>query len=130
MKNGWQKRHPHHDLSGGGLDLTLIQGQDQDQGQGQDHLLATCCSALRCRHFWSWPLVLALTLDQGQVQPPPRGYDRMSFLPTIPLGKARGGLEGLKLDETDAANSFLRLPMARNSPKLPLRDQSGSVENH
>ena len=37
--DGWQKRHPHHSLSGGGLDLTLIQGQDQDQGQGQDHLL-------------------------------------------------------------------------------------------
>ena len=39
LLNGWQKRHPHHSLSGGGLDLTLIQGQDQDQGQGQDHLL-------------------------------------------------------------------------------------------
>ena len=36
------------------------------------------------------------------------------------LGEARGGLAGLKLDEIDAANSFLMLPMARNASKWPV----------
>ena len=31
-----------------------------------------------------------------------------------------GGLGGLKLDEIDAANSFLMLPMARNGFKWPV----------
>ena len=39
------------------------------------------------------------------------------------LGEARGGLEGLKLDEIDAANSFLMLPMARNALSWPILNQ-------
>ena len=37
------------------------------------------------------------------------------------LGEAQGGLGGLKLDEIDAANSFLMLPMARNGFKWPVK---------
>ena len=59
-----QKRHPHHDLSGGGLDLTLIQGQDQDQGQGQDQ-------KWRQRSALRQQMVLALTLDLAQIIKPP-----------------------------------------------------------
>ena len=39
----------------------------------------------------------------------------------IPLGEARAGLGGLKLDEIDAANSFLMLPMARNGQLRPVK---------
>ena len=38
-----------------------------------------------------------------------------SDFPYLPLGEARGGLGGLKLDEIDAANSSPMLPMARRS---------------
>ena len=55
---------------GGGLDLTLIQGQDQDKGQGQDHLLPQR-AALPPFLVLALTLVLVLTLDQGQVQTPP-----------------------------------------------------------
>ena len=37
------------------------------------------------------------------------------------LGEARGGLGGFKLNEIDAANSFLMLPMARNGFKWPVK---------
>ena len=37
--------------------------------------------------------------------------------------EAQGGLGGLKLDEIDAANSFLMLPMARNGLKWPVMNQ-------
>ena len=36
------------------------------------------------------------------------------------LFEAQGGLEGLKLDEIEAANSFLMLPMARTGSKWPI----------
>ena len=42
---------------------------------------------------------------------------------------SRGDLGGLKLDEIDAANSFLMLPMARKGSKWPLRDKSRPAEN-
>ena len=42
---------------------------------------------------------------------------------TMALGEAQGGLGGLKLDEIDAANSFLMLPMARNGFKWPVISQ-------
>ena len=35
--------------------------------------------------------------------------------------RARGALGGLKLDEIDATNSFLMLPMARYSLKWPFK---------
>ena len=37
------------------------------------------------------------------------------------FGEAQGGLGGLNLDEIDAANSFLRLPMARNGLEWPFK---------
>ena len=37
------------------------------------------------------------------------------------LGEAREGLGGLKLDEIEAANSFLMLLMARNGLKWPVK---------
>ena len=40
--------------------------------------------------------------------------------PKMALGEARGDLGGPKLDEIDAANSFLMLPMARNGFKWPV----------
>ena len=38
--------------------------------------------------------------------------------------EALGGLEGLKLDEIEAANSFLMLPVARNSSKWSVWGQT------
>ena len=49
-----------------------------------------------------------------------RSQDKLVKSLCLPLGEARGGLGGLKLDEIDAANSFLMLPMARNSSKWPV----------
>ena len=66
---GWQKKHPHHSLSGGGLDLTLIQGQDQDQGQGQDHLLLQR-AALPPFLVLALTLVLTLELVQDSASQP------------------------------------------------------------
>ena len=37
------------------------------------------------------------------------------------FGRPGGDLGGLKLDEIDAANSFLMLPMARNGFKWPVK---------
>ena len=83
----WQKRHPHHSLSGGGLDLTLIQGQDQDQGQGQDQkwrqrsalqqqmvlaLTLTLVLAL-VRNIIIFSKVRVLVLNQPIIRPGPRG---------------------------------------------------------
>ena len=44
-------------------------------------------------------------------------------------GEAQEGLGGLKLDEIDAANSFLMLPMARNGLKWPVKTIQKSAEN-
>ena len=43
------------------------------------------------------------------------------FLTDFAIFEAREGLGGLKLDEIDAANSFLMLPMARNGLKWPVK---------
>ena len=44
---------------------------------------------------------------------------KVIFLAVFGHSKAPGGLGGLKLDEIDAANSFLMLPMARNGSTWP-----------
>ena len=46
------------------------------------------------------------------------------------LGKARGGLEGLKLDEIEAANPFLTLPMAKNGLQWPVISQNFPQDSH
>ena len=46
------------------------------------------------------------------------------------LPKAPGGLRGLKLDETDAANPFLTLPMAKNGLKRPVISQNFPQDSH
>ena len=43
--------------------------------------------------------------------------------------RARGALGGLKLDEIDAANSFLMLLMARNGLKWPFKGHLRPVKN-
>ena len=45
------------------------------------------------------------------------------------LGRPREGLGGLKLDEIDAANSFLMLPMARNGFKWPVKTNFSRKKN-
>ena len=40
------------------------------------------------------------------------------------------GLEGLKLDENDATNSFLMLPMARNGLKWPFKSHLRPIKTH
>ena len=45
------------------------------------------------------------------------------------FGEARGGLGGLKLDEIDAANSFLRLRMARSGLKWALKTNFSCKKN-
>ena len=48
-----------------------------------------------------------------------------------PRGPSGGpkGLGKLKMDEIDAANSFLRLPMVRNGLKWPVETNQKSVKN-
>ena len=42
---------------------------------------------------------------------------------------ARGALGGLKLDEIDATNSFMMLPMPRNGFKWPFKGHLRSYKN-
>ena len=49
-----------------------------------------------------------------------------SDVPETALGKALEGLGGLKLDEIDAASSFLMLQMARDGFKWPVK----TSQNH
>ena len=46
---------------------------------------------------------------------------KLDFLGYGAIGADPEGLEGLKLDEIDAANSFLMLPMAQNGSKWPVK---------
>ena len=45
------------------------------------------------------------------------------------FGEAQGGFGRLKLDEIDAASSFLRLPMARNGSKWAFKAQIRPSKN-
>ena len=49
-----------------------------------------------------------------------RPQDKIVKSLCLPLGEARGGLGGLKLEAIEAANSFPMLPMARNGLKWPV----------
>ena len=61
---------------------------------------------------------------QGSGIEPKNQQNKYIFSPKwlqMALGEAWGGLGGLKLDEIDAANSILRLPMSRNGFKWPVK---------
>ena len=53
-----------------------------------------------------------------------RNCAQLFFLLIVDIFEALEGLEGLKLDEIEAANSFPMLPMARNGLKWPVMSPS------